>query len=80
MAFVRTNLGALTPGGNAAPKVFTYISTTDNKAAVAASGYFNTAFPKVDDNAVIIAICSDGGQTLQCTYTESTGVMTTTAF
>jgi hypothetical protein len=60
-----------------APSVYTFISASDNKAAVAASGYFNAIEDLIVTGDFILNKATDGGQLLVATNTA--GVITTTA-
>jgi hypothetical protein len=57
MAFALVNLQNLSGSGNA-PKIWTY-STTDNKAAMEGTGYFNAAADLLSVNDAIYVACSD---------------------
>ncbi len=61
MAFSRTELaqGDLGQGSNA-PKVLSYRSTTDNKATITASGYFNDVADRLEVGDFIMIDGSDG--------------------
>ena len=62
--------------GNA-PSVYSYLTSSDNKAAVAASGYFNAIEGLITTGDFILNKASDGGQLLVATNTA--GVITTAA-
>jgi hypothetical protein len=76
MAFAQANwstVGASKSGNS--PAIYSYKSATDNKAAIAASGYFNTVEALITTGDWIYTYGSDGGQTLVATNTA--GVITT---
>jgi hypothetical protein len=78
MAFAQANwstVGASKSGNS--PAIYSYKSAADNKAAIAASGYFNTVEALITTGDWIYTYGSDGGQTLVATNTA--GVITTTA-
>jgi hypothetical protein len=78
MAFAQANwstVGASKSGNS--PAIYSYKSAADNKAAIAASGYFNTVEALITTGDWIYTYGSDGGQTLVATNTS--GVITTTA-
>lgn len=61
MAFVRANFATTSLGvGSAAPKVSSYITADDNKAAVIASGYFNSLADMVNPGDFIFVSATDG--------------------
>lgn len=61
MAFDRTNYATSDIGqGSGAPKIGSYITGTDNKAAVVASGYFNGIADSVKAGDFILVDASDG--------------------
>ena len=61
MAFDRTNFTYSSIGqGSNAPKVYTYRTTVDNKAAVIASGYFNALADQLEAGDFILTDASDG--------------------
>jgi len=71
MAFDRDNFSySSIAQGSAAPKVHSYGSTVDNKAAIGASGYFNDLVDQLKVGDFIMTSASDG--------MEVTGVATNT--
>lgn len=76
MAFSQTNwatVGASKSGHS--PAVYSFSSSTDNKAAVRASGYFDSVEGLITTGDFILCYASDGGQVL--TTTNTAGVITT---
>ena len=76
MAFASANwstVGASKSGNS--PAIYSYKSSSDNKAAIAGSGYFNTVVVNDTATTEIYTYGSDGGQTLVATNTA--GVITT---
>ena len=67
---------AASKSGNA-PNVYSYKTAADNKAAVAASGYFDDVESLINTGDFIMNYASDGGQLLVATNTA--GVITTAA-
>lgn len=77
MAFDRTYLSRTSVGqGSGAPKLFTYRTTTDNKAAVGASGYFNGISDILEAGDFILVSASDGDQ-ISSVAAVTNGVVTT---
>lgn len=78
MAFAQANWStvAASKSGNA-PSVYSYSSSADNKAAVRASGYFDSVEGLITTGDFVLNHASDGGQLLVATNTA--GVITTTA-
>ena len=76
MAFSQTNwatVGASKSGHS--PAVYSFSSSADNKAAVRASGYFDSFEALITTGDFILCYASDGGQVL--TATNTAGVITT---
>jgi hypothetical protein len=76
MAFVSKNWSTVAASkSGASPAMYSYSSSTDNQAAIAGSGYFNTVFFNDTATTEIYTYGSDGGQILIATNTA--GVITT---
>lgn len=60
------------------PRLWSYDSLTDNRAAVVASGYFNPAAEKLQIRDVILVKASDQPVILAVANITSAGVVTTT--
>ena len=79
MAFDRTNFAiASTAQGSGAPKLFTYITSVDNKAATGASGYFNGVENMLSAGDFILCKSSDGAEVVNVAA-NTAGVITTTS-
>lgn len=78
MAFVRKNLQAISGGGSNAPQVFSYLST-DNKAATLAANYFDSALKVLAVGDFIMARCSDGALVMSVATNDGTHVTTITS-
>lgn len=76
MAFNRTSLSGNLGAGSSAPSLFTYGTSTDAKAAVIASGYFNDATDVLRKGDIILATASDA--TVALVVTSATGAATVT--
>tara|TARA_R110001632_G_scaffold53533_3_gene131771 strand:- start:1492 stop:1731 length:240 start_codon:yes stop_codon:yes gene_type:complete len=70
MAFALANWATVgaSKSGNA-PAIYSYKSSGDNKAAIAASGYFNSVEALLTTGDWVYTYGSDGGQTLAVTKT-----------
>lgn len=77
MAFDRTKLSGNLGAGSDAPKLYTYKSTTDAKAAIIASGYFNGATDILDKGDIIFANGSDATVALVVTSAKGAVAVTT---
>ena len=76
MAYVHPGLSSLSPQG-AGPRLWSYDSGADNRAAVVASGYFNLAaldlkvrdviFVDASDHPVIVAVAAISGSNVVTT-------------
>ena len=76
MAFAQANWGTVSASkAGQVPSIYSYKSATDNKAAIAGSGYFNAVEGLITTGDWIYTYGSDGGQTLVATNTA--GVITT---
>jgi hypothetical protein len=76
MAFDRKNLSGNMGAGSGAPKLFTYGTSADAKAAIIASGYFNDATDVLSKGDIILAYGTDA--TVALTVTSATGAATVT--
>ena len=77
MAFDRANFSSTNLGqGSNAPKVCTHRDAASNKAALAASGYFNAVTGFLGNGDFILANGSDGSVVLA--VTSATGAATVT--
>ena len=77
MAFDRDNFSSSNVAqGGGAPKVFTYRSSTDNKAATGASGYFNGVENLLTAGDFILCTSSDGPEVV-AVAANTAGVITT---
>lgn len=77
MAFDRTSFATSDLGmGSSAPKQNSYKTTTDNKAAVVASGYFNDIAEQLTAGDFIMVSASDGDAIVSVNAVTS-GVVTT---
>lgn len=77
MAFNRDNFSVSTVAqGSNAPKLHTYKTTADNKAAVIASGYFNDLSSFLKPGDFIFSDASDGPIVVGVN-TNTSGVVTT---
>lgn len=77
MAFDRSNFSTSNVAqGSAAPKICSYKTTTDNKAAVVASGYFNDVSEFIKLGDFILVDASDGPIVVGIN-TNSSSVVTT---
>lgn len=79
MAFIRKNLSGNIGSGSTAPKIRSYISTTDAKAAVKGAGYFNDATQIMEKGDFIMAHCSDGATVLSVTSASGAASVTVIA-
>lgn len=76
MAFAQANWATVAASkAGSAPNIYSYKSASDNKAAIAGSGYFNDVEGLITTGDWIYTYGSDGGQTLVATNTA--GVITT---
>lgn len=76
MAFAQANWATVAASkAGSAPSIYSYKSATDNKAAIAGSGYFNSVEGLITTGDLIYTYGSDGGQMLAATNTS--GVITT---
>ena len=79
MAFNRDNFSSANIAqGSAAPKVCTYITSADNKAATGASGYFNGVENILSAGDFILCTSSDGSEVITVAA-NTAGVITTTS-
>lgn len=77
MSFDRSNFSTTSVGqGSNAPKLCTYRTTTDSKATVSASGYFNDVAALLEAGDFILVSASDGDQVTSVAAVSS-GVVTT---
>lgn len=74
MAFIRTDLSGNLGAGSNAPKLHTYKSTVDNKAAIVAADYFLTAYQILEVGDMIMLYGTNGGATVHVTASTSTTV------
>tara|TARA_R110002153_G_C13267283_1_gene492943 strand:- start:1144 stop:1386 length:243 start_codon:yes stop_codon:yes gene_type:complete len=75
MAFVSKNWSTVAASkSGASPAMYSYSSSTDNQAAIAGSGYFNTVEGLITTGDMIYTYGSDGGQIVVATNTS--GVIT----
>lgn len=80
MAYTHPSLSSLSPQG-IGPRLWSYDSGSDNRAAVVASGYFNAAaqdlkirdviFVKASDHPVILAVANISGGVVTTTRLDS---------
>ena len=77
MAFNRDNFSSASVAqGGGAPKLFTYITGTDDKAATGASGYFNGVENMLTAGDFILCTSSDGAEVVGIAA-NTAGVITT---
>jgi len=77
MAFDRDNFASASVAqGSAAPKLFTYITGTDNKATTGGSGYFNGVENMLSAGDFIFCVSSDGAEVVGVAA-NTAGVITT---
>lgn len=78
MALDKTNLSSTSVAqGSNAPKLYTYRTTADNKAAVIASGYFNGVYERLEAGDFILVSASDGDLIVSVANVTTAGVVTT---
>lgn len=76
MALDRIYLSGGIGAGSSAPKLFTYKTTVDNKAAVAGADYFLGVYEHLETGDAILSNCSDGTIILVVTASTSSTVTT----
>ena len=78
MSFSRANFATADLGmGSNAPKINSYRTTADNKAAVIASGYFNGVNKQLQAGDFILVSASDGDVVASVANVTTAGVVTT---